>query len=71
MNRQYNPLAPRARILFAGMAALAAVGVVWSILALAVHYDDEFVQEAKAQPAVVTQHAQAPAAVHGAQARHG
>jgi hypothetical protein len=54
MSRQYNPVARRARILFAGMAALAAVGVVWSILALAVHCDDEFVQQAKAQPAVVT-----------------
>jgi hypothetical protein len=71
MNRQYNAVDPRARILFAGMAALAAVGVVWSILAPAVHCDDEFGQEAKAQPAVVMQHAQAPAAVRGAQASQG
>jgi hypothetical protein len=40
MNHQYSPVTPRARVLFAGMAALATAGMVWSALALAVHYDD-------------------------------
>jgi hypothetical protein len=69
MNRQYNPVTPRARAPFAGVAALAKAGMVWAVIALAVRDDDEFVREAKAQAAVVTQHALAPAAASAAQPR--
>ena len=65
MNREFNPLTPRARLLSAGTAVLATAGIVWSVLTLAGHYDDEFLQVAKAQAAVSTPHAVAPTAAAG------
>jgi hypothetical protein len=71
MSREFNPITPRARALVAGIAVLAAAVVVWSVLALAGHYDDEFLRVSKAQAAAATQHAQAPKSAKGAHADHG
>ena len=68
MNSPFNPIPTRTRILSAGTALLATAGLLWGVLALAGHYDDEYLQVARAQVATTTQHAQAPAAAlrHGA-----
>ena len=71
MKREFDPITPRTRALTAGAAVIATAGIVWSVLALAGHYDDEFLQVAKAQSVVATQHAQAPVSAHAATARHG
>ena len=43
-------------MLLAGTAALATAGIDWSVLALAVHYDDQYLQMARAQSAASTMH---------------
>ena len=57
----FNPNTSRTRTLSVCAAVLATAGMAASVLALASHYDDEFLQVARAQTAISTQHAMAPA----------
>jgi hypothetical protein len=63
MIREFNPVTSRIRALAAGTAVVATAGIAWSVLALVRHYDDEFLQVVRAQSAVATMHAKAPAPV--------
>ena len=57
MNREFEPIGPRARIASAASALLATGGILWSVLALAGHYDVEYLQVARAQSAAHAQQA--------------
>ena len=71
MNGEFNPLTARARAVSAGTAVVATFATIFLVLALAGHYDDEFLQVARAQSATGTRHATAPASAHAALASHG
>jgi hypothetical protein len=67
----YSAITARIRLVSAGTALLATAGIVCAVLALAGHYDKEFLEVARAQSASLTQHAQAPAAARAGSAGRG
>lgn len=71
MSSEFNPITPRTSVLLLGTALLATAGTLGSVLALANHYDGDYLQVAKAQSAVATLRAQAPATAPASTAIHG
>jgi hypothetical protein len=60
LNRAPNSITTVPRALCAAAAVLAAVGIVSSVVALAGHYDEEFLRTARAKAAVTAQQQAAP-----------